>query len=480
MKKPLLSLALILATSLAGFAQTSGTSGDLTWTIADDTLRIRVTHATNTATMVNFSSPGGVTDAPWGTVENRDLFSAVVIEERVTSIGIRAFVGLTGLTSVTIGTNVTTIRDNVFWNTGLTSIIIPDNVTSIGGGAFGGNGALTSATIGTGVTRIENSAFISTGLTSIIIPDNVTSIGQMAFARNPALTSVTLGTGVTTIENGAFQNTGLTSIIIPDNVTSIGQVAFADNPALTSVTIGTGVTTIGQVAFANNINLSSITVHRTIPPTIDGNAFSGLPATACLHVPEASISAYRTADGWQVFSCVEAIFVAVANITNVPTTATAGTPLTLTGTVNPSDAINQTIVWSVQDAGTTGATINGNTLNTTSAGTVTVRATIANGATATTDFTQDFNITVTADPTSIVDVGANNYLPLQVHPNPFTDQIHITNAEIGAMLYVLNANGSFVHTQQITSTTQTIWLGHLPNGVYILRIGEQSIRIVKQ
>jgi hypothetical protein len=90
-------------------------------------------------------------------------------------------------------------------------------------------------------------------------------------------------------------------------------------------------------------------------------------------------------------------FVPVTSITGVPTGGAPGTPLTLTGTVNPSNATNRTIVWSVANAGTTGATVSGTTLNTTAAGTVTVRATITNGATATTNYTQNFTITIASN-----------------------------------------------------------------------------------
>ncbi|MCL1888191.1 MAG: InlB B-repeat-containing protein [Kiritimatiellaeota bacterium] len=72
-------------------------------------------------------------------------------------------------------------------------------------------------------------------------------------------------------------------------------------------------------------------------------------------------------------------FVPVTGITGVPTTTTAGTPLTLTGTVEPLDATRQEITWSVADAGTTGATLNDNTLSTTAAGTATLTATVAGG-----------------------------------------------------------------------------------------------------
>jgi hypothetical protein len=88
--------------------------------------------------------------------------------------------------------------------------------------------------------------------------------------------------------------------------------------------------------------------------------------------------------------------VAVTGISGVPTSGTAGTPLTLTGTVAPDNATNKTIVWTVKSAGTTGATISGNTLSAAASGTVTVTATIANGKTASTPYTQDFSITIRA------------------------------------------------------------------------------------
>jgi len=82
--------------------------------------------------------------------------------------------------------------------------------------------------------------------------------------------------------------------------------------------------------------------------------------------------------------------------------------------------------------------------------------------------------------TSIALVETGHAPSLQVHPNPFTDEIHIVNAEIGQMLYVLNASGIVVHAQRITRQNETIQLGHLPVGTYILRVGEQSIRLVKR
>jgi len=90
-------------------------------------------------------------------------------------------------------------------------------------------------------------------------------------------------------------------------------------------------------------------------------------------------------------------FIPASGITGVPTTAFVGN-LSLSGTVSPSNATNQTISsWAVVSAGTTGATISGNILTTTAPGTVTVQATVANGLVSG-NFTDDFTITVTAWP----------------------------------------------------------------------------------
>ncbi|MCL2577112.1 MAG: PASTA domain-containing protein [Defluviitaleaceae bacterium] len=80
-----------------------------------------------------------------------------------------------------------------------------------------------------------------------------------------------------------------------------------------------------------------------------------------------------------------------------PQNPVAGTPIVLSGVVSPSNATHQTIVWSVFNQGTTGATINGNTLNTTAAGTVTVQATIVNGISVVPpqNYTKDFSIDIT-------------------------------------------------------------------------------------
>ena len=91
------------------------------------------------------------------------------------------------------------------------------------------------------------------------------------------------------------------------------------------------------------------------------------------------------------------VFIAVTDITEVPTSAAAGTPLALTGTVIPSNATKNTITWTVKNAGTTEATISGNTFSAAKAGTAVVTATITDGKGTGTPFTKDFTITVSGE-----------------------------------------------------------------------------------
>ena len=114
---------------------------------------------------------------------------------------------------------------------GLTSLILPSNVTSIGYSAFYGCIRLTSLTLPSSVTSIGSSAFEGCrSLFSLTLPSSVTEIGESAFRGCSGLTSLTLPSSVTSIGKSAFEGcSGLTSIYVSwESPLSIDASTFKD------------------------------------------------------------------------------------------------------------------------------------------------------------------------------------------------------------------------------------------------------------
>ena len=263
----------------------------------------------------------------------------------VTTIGYKAFVGCTSLTSITIPDSVKTIGDLAFRDcTSLTSITIGNSVTNIGWDAFWGCTNLTDITIPNSVTTIGKWAFYDTAwynnqpdglvyagkvaykykgecpseiiikdgtkgiacgafencaiLTSITIPNSVKTIGDGAFEVCTSLTSITIPNSVTTIGDMAFHYcTSLTNITIPDSVATIGRSAFYNCTSLTSITIGNGVTTMGSGAFEYCESLTSITIGNGVT-TIGDEAFYKCTSLTSITIPDSVTTIGNCAFGY--------------------------------------------------------------------------------------------------------------------------------------------------------------------------------------
>ena len=91
-------------------------------------------------------------------------------------------------------------------------------------------------------------------------------------------------------------------------MTSIGQYAFSECSGLTSVTIGNGVTSIGYGAFSNCSGLTDFYCYAEKVPGGGFLIFSNTPvSSATLHVPAASIYAYKAATDWKEFGTIVAL-----------------------------------------------------------------------------------------------------------------------------------------------------------------------------
>ncbi|MGN0812311.1 MAG: leucine-rich repeat protein [Candidatus Coproplasma sp.] len=175
----------------------------------------------------------------------------------------------TSLESVTItGGNI--LRGAFYGCSGLMSVTIPDNVTSIGSCAFYGCSSLMSVTIPDSVTSIGFYAFYACGsLTSINIPDSVTSIGEDAFS-NTAYYKDTSNWEDNVLYIGKHLIKANSSIsgeyAIKDGTLTIADMAFDYSYHLKNIEIPNSVIYIGNKAFYGCFslievkNLSSLTI----------------------------------------------------------------------------------------------------------------------------------------------------------------------------------------------------------------------------
>ena len=177
--------------------------------------------------------------------------TSITIPASVTSIGKEVFTNCSNLSTITVedGNKVYDSRN------GCNAIIEKSTNTLIIGGK--------NSTIPASVTSIGNDAFYATGLTSIEIPASVTSIGNYAFGAT-GLTSVEIPASVTSIGSYAFANTGLTSVEIPARVTNIGNYAFLNCHNLATVTVYAPSCSLGEDAFDDCNKLANIYVFSNL------------------------------------------------------------------------------------------------------------------------------------------------------------------------------------------------------------------------
>lgn len=156
------------------------------------------------------------------------------------------------------------------------------------------------------VTSIAENAFVTSLITSLSMPWTITEIGEGAFKSCRYLEHVTLSPSITEIPNYCFTVTPLKECVVPEGVTTIGLSAFEGCSSLTSLILPSTLTTVNACCFSVGHKSCVITCYATTPPTADPQTFSGYSGKVA--VPSASVDAYKAAPGWStVAEQIEAI-----------------------------------------------------------------------------------------------------------------------------------------------------------------------------
>lgn len=208
-------------------------------------------------------------------------------------------------------------------NSCITKVLLSDK-SLLANYSFYNARALKYLSFGKVLTTIPMYCFSGCALLHATLPDTVTSILVGGFTVNYALKSVVLPETIVTISNSAFYYTlSLESIIIPWKVNVIsgsifsqssvkkvemqGQVsqvqagAFSSATNIKSLRFNGYLTYMASTALSFMYSVEEFLFESATPPTITSDTFnihSISQFNAKIYVPDASITAYKTATNW--------------------------------------------------------------------------------------------------------------------------------------------------------------------------------------
>lgn len=280
-----------------------------------------------------------------------------------------AFSGCSGLTSLIIPNSVTSIENAFYGCNSLSNVNIPNSIYIIGG-AFQDCESLKTVTFPSNLVSIDKFAFAyCSSLTDLMLPDSLVIIGESCFLGCNSLKSLTIPRTVLyidptsfdecesletinvdnanvkydsrdncnaiietytnklvlgckstiipqdiiTIGKEAFAGSVLKSFNLPPNINIIEESAFANCKVLAEMVIGQNVEMIGNGAFYNCKELKDVYCYALNVPQTSENAFNDdnfdfpYVGNATLHVPAASLEAYKQAIPWSRFGKIVAL-----------------------------------------------------------------------------------------------------------------------------------------------------------------------------
>lgn len=227
----LLCVGLLALPASAEETATSGTCGEnLTWKLENGTLTI-----SGSGAMDNYSE---YQVAPWDACAEQ--VQRIVIEDGVTTVGRRAFYGMSNLTRAIIPASVTKLGPLVFADCASLTQVAFSSVEELGWGAFYGCESLVNITLPESLRTIGEKAFYRCSkLAGITVPSGVEEMGAMVFSYCSNLVYANIKAQLDVLPNWTFYGCVLLwEVYLPSTIQEVETNALGECPNLYYVDYG--------------------------------------------------------------------------------------------------------------------------------------------------------------------------------------------------------------------------------------------------
>ena len=294
------------------------------------------------------------------------------------------------------------------------------------------------------VTAIDIEAFYyQKGMNVVNLPPTIETIGSDAFYLS-SLCEITLQEGVQGINDGAFISTGIRGVYLPQSLSHIGTGVFANCRRLQTISIPSN---IRRITWGSFMRCDSLT-HIELPEGIDSIEAYAFYSTHSLreitipsHVRYIGESAFHSSyvDDKLFFSIKCQVppaleYYSIADYDSLTFEVPCGTLAAYQNAWQPGQYV-------------------------------------ANSVT----FIEDCNA-----------VEEHDGHDIRVYPNPTSDFLYIEGGfDIGSQLFIYDMTGRIVETAELTSNNAALNISHLPDGYYIVKVGDGNgrsygVKICKQ
>lgn len=283
------------------------------------------------------------------------------------------------------------------------------------------------------VTAIDLEAFYyQRGIRVVNLPSTIETIDSGAFYMS-SLSEITLQEGLQRINSSAFTSTGIRGVYLPQSVSHIGIGVFASCKQLQNIAIPSNITKISWGSFMRCDSLNHVELPDGVD-TIEAYAFYSTHSLSEITIP--SQVRYIGESAFNAAYVGDKLFISIK--CQVP-------PALEYHSIADYDSLTFEV-----PCGTLEAYQN--------AWQPDLDLYVANSVT----FIEDCNAVE-----EYADAG------IRVYPNPASDFLYIEgDFDMGSQVFIYDMTGRIVETVELTSNNTELNISYLPEGYYIVRIGD--------